>query len=82
MRILRVLIGDAVVVADPLVSMVVSPHAVVQHVPALLDQLGHLAASPCVLGVLADVTHHQNYLFAHERALDGGVPVVEQVAFL
>ena len=74
-----VYVGDAVVVADPLVSVVVGPHAVVEHPASFLDELREVAARPEVLGVVAHVAHQQDYPFAEDCALDGRVPVVQQV---
>lgn len=78
-RVSGVLVGNAVVDADPLVPVVIGPHAVVEHVPPFLDELGEEAAGALVLGVLADVAHEQDDLLAHYGALDGRAAVVQQV---
>jgi hypothetical protein len=75
-------VGDAVVKADPFVAMVVSSHAVIQHISSLLDQLRQVAAGRTVLGVLAHVIHHQYYLLTHNCALNGCAPAVHQVALV
>lgn len=64
-RVLRVLVRDTVVHTHPLVPtlasglpMVVSSHAIVQHLSSLLDQLRQVASGPYVLRVLLHVIHH------------------------
>ena len=79
MRVFGVLVGNAVVDTDPFVSVVIGPHAVVEHIPPFLDELGEEAARALVLGVLADVAHQQDDLLAHYGALDGCAAVVQQV---
>lgn len=37
--VLRMLIGDSIINADPLVPMVISPHTVIEHIPSFLDEL-------------------------------------------
>ena len=76
------LIGNAVVDAYPLVSVVVGPHAVVEHVPAFLDEFGECTSCLLVFGVFADVVHRQNDLFAHQSALDGSISVIQQVTLV
>lgn len=56
-RVLGVLVGNAVVQTDPLVPVVVRSHAVVQHVSPLLYQLRQLPGSPLVLRVLLAVSY-------------------------
>jgi len=69
----------AVVVADPLVPVVVCAHAVVEHPPALLDELGEVPAGCVVFGVFAHVAHVQDDPFAEDCALDGCVACVQQI---
>ena len=64
-RVLRVLVRDTVVHTDPLVPtlasslpVIVSSHAIVQHLSSLLDQLRQVAPSPYVLWILLHVIHH------------------------
>lgn len=51
------LVGNAIINADPLVPMIVGTHAVVEHVSAFLNELSQEAAGPFVLGVLVNVIH-------------------------
>lgn len=76
------LVRDSIVHTDPLVSMVVRPHAIVQHRPSLLDELRQESARTLVLGVLVDVTHQKDDLLAHDGALDSGTAVVQQVSLV
>jgi xanthosine utilization system XapX-like protein len=77
--VLGMLVRNTVVHADPLVAMKVSSHAVVEHRPSLLDQVGQTAASSGIFRVGLDVTHQQDYLFAHHRALDSRTAHVQHV---
>lgn len=70
------LVRDSIVHTDPFVSMVVSPHTIVQHSPSFLDEFGQESACPLVLGVLVDVAHEKNDIFAHDSALDSCAAVV------
>ena len=81
-RVFGVLVGNAVVDTDPFVSEVIGPHAVVEHVPPFLDELGEEAARALVLGVLVDVAHQQDDLLTHDRALNGCTAVVQQVSLV
>jgi hypothetical protein len=75
-------IGNAVVDADPLVPVVVSPHAVVKHVPTFLNELSQTSTCLLILRVFTHVIHLQDHLLAHDSTLDGGVPVVQQVSLV
>jgi len=70
-------IRNPIVIAHPLVSMVIRPHAVIQHRSPFLYQLSQLPARPIVFGILADIVHGQYDLFAHYRTLDGSVSMIE-----
>lgn len=80
--VLRMCVWDSVVHAHPLVSVVVLPHAVVEHGPAFLYEVGEVACSAVVLVVLGAVVHEEDDLLAEDGALDGGTAVVQQVALV
>ena len=80
--VLGVLIGDAIINANPFVAMIVSPHAVVEHIPPLLDKSSQVSSRLLVLGVLTNMAHHQYYMLAHYCALNGCAAVVQQVSLI
>ena len=71
------LIGDSIVNANPFVAMVVRPHAVVEHIPPLLYKSSQISSGLLVLGVLANMAHHQYYVLAHDCALNSCAAVVQ-----
>ena len=77
--VLGVLVRDAIVDTDPLVPVVVSSHAVVEHGPSLLNQVGKGTTGSFVLGVFLDVIHLQNDPLAHYGAPDGRIATVQHV---
>ncbi len=77
--ILGMNVRDAVVETDPFVSVIVCPHAVIEHSSPLLDQFGQITGCSVVLGILIHMIHHENDLLAHDGALNGRIPTVQQV---
>lgn len=80
--IFRVNIRNAIVQANPFVSMIVSSHTIVQHISSLLKKEGQSSGSSGILGILGHMLHHQNYLFAHDCALNSGISAVQQVPLI
>jgi hypothetical protein len=62
--------------------MIILSHAILQHISPLLNEQSEESACTFVLGVLVDVGHQQDYLFAHDGALDCGTAVIEEVALV
>ena len=73
------LVWDSVVDADPLVSMVISPHTVIEHIPSFLNEFGQKSAGPLVFRVDAHMAHQQDDFLAHDCALNGCASVVQQM---
>lgn len=80
--ILRMHIRNPVIVAHPLISVIICPHAVVQHASPGLDELSEMSAGSEVLGIPVHMTHEQDNAFAEDGALDGCASVVQQIALV
>lgn len=73
------LVGDSIINAYPLVSMVISPHTVIEHIPSFLYEFGQESARPLVFWVFTYMAHKKDDFFAHDGALDGRAAVVQQM---
>lgn len=75
--IFRVLVRDTVINTYPFVSVIISPHTVVEHSSALLNKFCQFATCLFVFGIFADMVHCQNDFLAHQGTLDSCISVVQ-----